>query len=63
MTILISIGKWGNIYYYLGYGFRLCLGWVAITFLPCDGDIILDMAVKEAERLVSAKKSKGNEPK
>lgn len=44
MGIMISIGKWGGIYAYKGFGLRLCLGWVAITIFPRDGDQILELA-------------------
>ena len=50
MTILFSIGKWGGIYAYHGFGWRLCLGWIAITILPVDGDVILDAAAKWCEK-------------
>lgn len=42
MSIIISIGKkWGGVYWYRGLSCRLCLGWVAITILPVDDDILL----------------------
>lgn len=44
MTILISIGKWGGIYLYHKHSIRICLGFVAITILPTDGDNILAAA-------------------
>ena len=47
--ILISIGKWGGIYCLFGKEYwskRICLGWVAITFFPMDGDIIMAFASK-----------------
>lgn len=47
MGIMISIGKkWGGVYAYRGYGWRLCVGWIAVTFYPVDGDEILDAAAK-----------------
>lgn len=52
MAIIISIGKWGNVYFYRGFGWRLCLGWIAITILPIDGDEILAAAAMEADRCV-----------
>ena len=58
MAIIISIGKWGGMYFYRGYGTRLCLGWIAITYLPTDGDYILDAAAKYAEYLID--KNAGN---
>jgi hypothetical protein len=47
MTFTISIGHWGGIYCCSG---RLCLGWIAFTFLPIDLDIILLSALEELER-------------
>lgn len=47
MCIVISIGKWGGVYGYHDFGWRLCLGWVAITFLPVDGDFILEQAAEQ----------------
>jgi hypothetical protein len=36
MTIMISIGEWGGFYFYNHFTIRLCLGWVAFTFVPMD---------------------------
>ena len=41
MTIAISFGKYGGFYLFRGYTKRLCLGWMAITYFPCDIDEIL----------------------
>lgn len=41
MTLMLTIGKWGGMYVYRGFAWRVCLGWVALTFLPCDIDEIL----------------------
>ena len=49
MAIIISIGKWGGVWVYKGYGLRLCLGWVAVTILPVDGDNILHLASLSGE--------------
>lgn len=38
MTLMLSIGKWGGVYLTWGYTKRLCLGWVAITYIPRDDD-------------------------
>ena len=38
MTLCISIGRWGGIYFHRDYTIWLCLGWVALTFFPCDLD-------------------------
>ena len=42
MTFILSFGKWGGIYWHRGFGFRLCLGWIAFTFWPADIDVILE---------------------
>lgn len=49
MAIVISIGKWGGIYWYRGFGLRLCLGWIAFTILPVDGDDLLKAAAIACE--------------
>lgn len=49
MAIIISIGKWGGVYAYRGFGWRLCLGYIAITYLPYDGDTVLEAAALGAE--------------
>lgn len=41
MTIAFSIGKWGGFYRYWGYTKRVCLGWMAVTFIPADLDELL----------------------
>gem|GEM_PF-5994732 len=40
MSFLISIGRWGGIYWSSGYTKRLCLGWIAFTFIPMDDDFL-----------------------
>ena len=42
MTLAFTIGPWGGFYCYWGFSKRLCLGWVAITFLPVDFDALLE---------------------
>ena len=41
ISIMISVGSWGGVYFYRGFGWRFCIGWVAVTFFPVDGDDIL----------------------
>jgi len=53
---VISIGKYGGFYWHKGASLRLCLGWVAFTFLPVDGDVMLDMAMKWAQWAQSQEK-------
>ena len=50
LGILISIGKWGGIYYHKGWMFRLCIGWIAITLIPKDGDDFLEEAIDLLEQ-------------
>lgn len=33
---MISVGQWAGIYVWSGYSKRLCLGWIALTFIPGD---------------------------
>ena len=52
MTILISIGEWGGVYVKASRRvFRMCLGWVALTLMPIDGDLILLLASIGADAL------------
>ena len=41
MTLALTIGKWGGFYVFCDYTLRICLGWVALTFIPRDLDEIL----------------------
>ena len=44
MTFMIAVGKWGGIYFINGFLKRLCIGWVALTFIPVDeGDFLSAM--------------------
>ena len=38
-TVALSVGPWGGFYVYTGYLKRICLGWLALTFVP---DVELD---------------------
>jgi hypothetical protein len=42
MTLAISFGPWGGFYRHWGYTKRICLGWVAITYLPVDLDAVIE---------------------
>ena len=35
-TLMIGVGSWGGVYFYRGFTTRLCLGWLAITYIPLD---------------------------
>jgi len=41
MSIILSFGKFGGFYIHNGFTKRICLGWVALTFIPMDIDVIL----------------------
>ena len=51
MTFMLSVGRWGGFYWHRAFGIRLCLGWVALTWLPVDIDDWLAGATEELERL------------
>jgi len=56
MTFMISVGKYGGFYWHRKYTFRLCLGWVAFTFVPADIDDVLEVGlpiVKEQQRVAA----------
>lgn len=42
MTITISIGKYGGFYIHNGFTKRICLGWIAFTYIPKDIDDIFN---------------------
>lgn len=52
MSILISFGKWGGVYFHRGYSWRLCMGWIAVSVFPMDDDVLLDALEKGLERNV-----------
>jgi len=41
-TISISWGEYGGFYFNNGFTKRICLGWIAFTYLPIEIDDILD---------------------
>jgi hypothetical protein len=43
MSILFSFGRWGGFYRFNGFTKRLCLGWIAITFIPLDDSFLSDL--------------------
>jgi hypothetical protein len=40
-SAVISFGAWGGLYANGTYAYRVCLGFVAITWLPLDVDAVL----------------------
>ncbi len=41
-SICFSWGEYGGFYFHNGYTKRVCLGWIAITFLPIEIDEIFE---------------------
>lgn len=37
-TLAISWGAWGGCYVQRGYTWRVCVGWVALTYVPIELD-------------------------
>jgi len=42
MSLVLSFGNWGGVYVYVGYTWRICLGWMTLTMIPNDIDVILN---------------------
>lgn len=40
-TLALSWGKFGGFYFHWRYTKRICLGWLAITYIPDDLDNLL----------------------
>jgi len=40
-TLALSFGRYGGFYIHWSYTKRICLGWMAITFIPEDIDYTL----------------------
>ena len=40
-SAVVSFGPWGGLYAHGTYAYRVCLGFVAITWLPLDVDAVL----------------------
>lgn len=62
--IIISIGGNGGFYISRVFGLRICLGFIAFTFIPISGDEVLAMAsMYDAHRqaLMSARKAIADE--
>jgi len=50
MSIVLSFGRYGGFYIHNGFTKRICLGWMALTFIPKDIDIILAQAGYPSDR-------------
>lgn len=42
MTFMVNFGPWGGLYFRKAFSARVCLGYVAFTFVPMDVDILLE---------------------
>jgi hypothetical protein len=51
VTFCISFGRWGGFYLHRDYTTRICLGWVALTFFPCDLDRLFTQHHETVETL------------
>lgn len=40
-ALSVSWGKWGGFYWRRGFCLRLCLGWIAMTYIPRDLDKVI----------------------
>ena len=49
MSLILSAGRWGGFYIRLGYFNRVCLGFVALTFIFVDFDILIDELIQEGD--------------
>lgn len=47
MSFIISIGKYGGFYVKAG---RVCLGWIAFSFIPFDVDDVLEAGLTALEQ-------------
>lgn len=58
LGLLISVGAWGGFSFDIGaWGFRLGLGWAAISFMTFDGDALLQLASAGIDSITHAKRA------
>jgi hypothetical protein len=48
-TLALSWGPWGGFYLNPGYSKRLCVGWLAITYVPVELDDMMEAYVSRPE--------------
>jgi hypothetical protein len=41
-TVALSWGRWGGIYVNRGFCKRICLGWLAVTYVPVELDDLME---------------------
>lgn len=58
MSFIISFGKYGGFYYHSDYHTRICLGWVAFTYLPEDYDDMLSRILSQTSEGEAINKNK-----
>ena len=58
LGIVISIGRWDPPHIKWGWMFRICLGFVALTIIPRDGDDII-LAASEYGQILMAVRDHG----
>ncbi len=46
-SLVFSWGKYGGFYFFRGYTKRLCLGWIAFTYIPKDLNEVLNEKIKK----------------
>ena len=49
MSLILSAGKWGGFYVRLGYFNRVCLGFVALTIIFVDFDVLIEDLLQEGD--------------
>ena len=45
MSIIIAFGRYGGFFIARGWSTRIALGWMAITFMPVDFDIVFQKCI------------------
>lgn len=44
-SVIVSIGPYGGFYVHRGNTLRICLGWLALTFVPFDIDRVFQEGI------------------
>lgn len=47
MSVVLSCGKWGGFYLHRGYTTLLCMGFVALTFVPEEFEDLCDRLMQK----------------